>query len=288
MSLSHHDDGMRIAAVYSVYNEEEYLEYSIRSIYPFVDQIVILLGTAPWSAYNPHVRAAFNQPDGTEAIVDRLAHSDRKFVVQKGLWDSEIAQREAGMRYCVDTGFDYYFLVDGDEMYRPDHLQVIRDEIEQHPEVGTFHIKCTVLWRSFRYRIPYWGVKWTPWRVFKITRSRRVLGMFLPYRCRITGPNRTNSLGLRHLIPPHKAVFYHMGYARTEQRMRLKIAASEQQQHFIRGWFEQVWLRWPQERSMKNLQPLDPEGLPEAISIDPVDLPEVMRNHPYWPMEIIP
>ena len=154
--------------------------------------------------------------------------------------------------------------------------------------MGTFHLKCDVLWRSFRYRIPYWGVKWVPWRIFRITRSRRVLGIPLPYRCRVTGPNRTNSVGPRYLIPPEKAIFCHLGYARATERMRLKIAASEQQHRFVSDWFDRVWMRWPQDRSMKNLQPVDPDGLPQAIPMDPSDLPEVLRSHPYWNLDIIP
>ena len=279
---------MKIAACYTIYNEEEYLAYSMRSIYDDVDKIIICLGLAPWSAYNPSVRTTFRQRDRTEAIVDHLAQGDDKVLVKKGVWDSEVAQRNAAMQACVDEGIEYYFLVDGDEVYRRDHLQAIREEIERHPEVGTFQIKCTVLWRSFRYRIPYGCVKWTPWRIFKITRSRSVLGLTVPYRCRFIGPNRTNSVGPRYLIPPERALFYHFGYARSTDRMRLRLAASEQQRHFTDGWFDAVWMHWPQERSMKNLSPLDPGSLPEALCVDPSDLPEVMRTHPYWDMDIIP
>ena len=279
---------MKIAACYSVYNEEEYLAYSIRSIYDSVDRIIICLGLAPWSAYNAGVRTAFSQRDRTEAIVDELATGDDKILVKKAVWDSEVAQRNAAMRCCVEEGMDYYFLVDGDEVYRRDHLHAIREEIARHPEAGTFHIKCTVLWRSFRYRIPYGSVQWLPWRIFKITRPRSMLGLRWPYRCQFTGPNRTNSRGPRYLIPPERAIFYHLGYARSTERMRLRLAASEQQHRFVNGWLERVWLAWPTNRSMKNLQPLDPEGLPEAVSADPADLPDIMRTHPYWNLDIIP
>lgn len=276
-----------IAACYSIYNEEEYLEYSIRSVYDAVDKIVICLGLAPRSAYNPTVRTQFKDRDRTEAIVDKLTKGDEKFIVHKEVWDSQVAQRQTAMETCVQEGMDYYFLVDGDEVYRSDHLQFIREEVERHPEVGTFHIKCTALWRSFRYRIPYWGVVWVPWRIFKISRVRRLLGIPFPYQPRIIGPNRANSLGPRHLIPPEKAIFYHFGYARGTERMRLKLATGSDQGRYVEGWFEKVWLAWPENRSMKNLQQLDPEGLPEALYVDPSDLPEVMRTHPYWDLDII-
>ena len=118
-----------IAACYSIYNEEEFIAYSIRSIYDWVDKIIICLGLAPWSAYNPAVRTQFKDRDRTEAILDGLVKGDEKFIVHKGVWDSEVAQRQMAMESCVQAGMDYYFLVDGDEVYRPDHLQLIREEI---------------------------------------------------------------------------------------------------------------------------------------------------------------
>ena len=278
---------MKIAAVYCVYNEADYIEYSIRSVAPSVERVIINLGMAPWNAYNANARADFGARDRTEDIVDRLARDNPKIVVIKGIWDSEVAQREAGMSSCVESGCDYYFLVDGDEVYRGDHLQAIRDEIERHPEVGTFQIKCTVLWRSFKYRIPYWGVQWTPWRIFKITRQRPFAGLRLPYRCRVTGPNRTNSLGPRYLIPPERAIFYHLGYARTNVRMQLKLGTSEGRTGFLSHWYDRVWLRWPSDRSMLNLSPVDPPSLPQAVYVEPADLQEVLRDHPYWNWEII-
>jgi len=278
---------MKIVAVYSVFNEEEYIAYSIRSVYDHVDKIIVLLGMAPWTKGDPRARELFPARDGTEALLDRLAKGDPKIMLHKGLWDTDVQQRQVGMEYCIEQGMDYYFLVDGDEVYRTDHLRAIREEIAQHPEVGTFHIKCTVLWRSFRYRIPYWGIKWIPWRIFKITRHRPFLGFQRPYRCQFIGPERTNSLGPRYLIPPHKAVFYHFSYARSEARMRLKIATCHDQHRLIKDWMERVWLAWPDNRSMKNLEQLDPEGLPEALYVEPSDLPEVMREHPYWQHEII-
>lgn len=277
-----------MAACYAVYNEEDYLAYSIRSVYPMVDKIVICLGTTPWDAYNPRVRELFAERDRTEQIVDELAARDPKFVVIKGAWSSEIDQRQAAMRYCVEAGFEYYFLVDADEIYRADHLAAIREEVAAHPDVGSFLIRMCVLWRSFRYRIPPEGVKHTPWRIFKVTRHRHLLGIRWPYECRFIGPNRTNSLGPVHLIPPEKAVFYHFGYARTSARMRFKLATSEGRNQFVQGWFDRVWQAWPQDRSMTHLAQVDPPALSRAVAVVPDDLPEVVREHPYWNLEIIP
>ncbi len=277
---------MKIAAVYSVFNEEEYLAYSIRSVREHVDVVIVSLNERPWS--RPGV---FAQPpsiaDRTEAIVQELAAHDPKIVVLRGTWPTETTHREVGMAYCRAHGIDYYFLVDGDEVYRPDQLEALLEEIRRHPDVGTFQIKCTIFWRSFAYRIPHEAMKWTPWRVFKIDRTRRILGIPMPYTTRVTGDNKTNSLGPRALVPPERCFFYHFSYARSEAKMRQKITTSSVADQVQSNWFEHVWLAWPSQREMRNIHPMVPEEFPQAWHVSPDDLPAVMRTHPYFGVDII-
>jgi len=277
---------MKIAAVYSVYNEEEYIAYSIRSVRDHVDQVVVNVNRQPWNRSGSLQPAPF-PPDRTEDVVRALARQDPNVVVQTGTWATEVAHRQAGMAYCLEHGFDYYFLVDGDEVYRPDHLDALLDEIRRHPSVGTFHIKCVIFWRSFAYRIPPDVMKWTPWRVFKIHRTRRILGLPFPHETRFVGDNKTNSPGPRHLVPPERCVFYHFSYARSEAKMRQKISTFSVADQVHDGWFERVWLAWPSQREMRNIHPMVPEEFPTAHRVEPSDLPEVMTTHPYANVEII-
>lgn len=278
---------MKIAAVYCVINEEEFIEYSINSVYDHVDKVVVILAREPRTILNPDVMKVF-KPDRTEEIVDNLARNNDKIVVFKGVWQTEMDQRNVGMEYCIQNGIDYYLLIDADEAYRADHLEYIKSEVEKHPEVGVFLIRCSTFWRSFHYRIPYQKMKWVPWRLFKITRYRRFLFFKFPYHCRFIESNKTNSLGKIYKVDPEKAIFYHFGYSRSTERMKLKIMASEVTHKFRSDWFENVWMKWPQNKGMKNLQPLDPDDFPEAVYVKPDDLPEPMKKHPYYGMEVIP
>ncbi len=280
---------MNIAAVYCVYNEEEYIECSIRSIAGAVDRIYVLLGQAPYSAYNAQARALFQQADQTEAVVGRLADQDPRIVLIKGMWDSEVAHRNAGMRRCHRDGVGYYFLVDGDEVYRTDHLERLREEIVRRPEVGQFIIKCDIFWRSFRYRIPANELAWMPRRVFKMTRWSRVGKSWIPVPrpSRFTGNNKTDSWGTIYHIPPERAIFYHFSFARRPEKMREKLLTYSHAHEVAAGWYERVWLRWPEERGMTNLNPVDPPKFPRALYHEPSDLPDVMRSHPYFRQEII-
>jgi hypothetical protein len=280
---------MKLAAVYCVYNEEEYIGYSLRSIADAVDRIYVLLGTQPYSAYNARAREQFQAADRTEEIVTALARTHPTVSLLKGVWDSEVDHRNAGLRLCVRDRFDYYFLVDGDEVYRPDHLANLREEIAAHPEAGQFIIKCDLFWRSFRYRIPAGELAWMPRRVFKLTRWS-ALGnsrIPLPVRCRFTGNNKTNSWGTVHHLDPARVIFYHFSFARRPDKMREKLLTYSHAHEILDGWYERVWLRWPQQRDMRNLNPVDPPKLPRAVFQEPSDLPPVLASHPYAALEII-
>ena len=280
---------MKIAAVYCVYNEEEYLEYSIRSILEFVDRVFVLLGTAPYARYNPQARGQFARQDRSEVIVAALASRHPKIALVKGVWDSEIEHRNAGLRLCAAAGMEYYFLVDGDEVYRRDHLANLREDILARPHVGQFIIKCDLFWRSFRYRIVADDLAWMPRRVFKLTRWSALgkSGIPLPVRCRFTGNNKTNSWGPVFHLDPRRVIFYHFSFARSPEKMREKLLTYSHAHEILEGWYERVWLRWPEDREMANLNPVDPPKLPRAVFREPSDLPDVMTSHPYARQEII-
>ena len=280
---------MRLAAVYCVYNEEEYIEYSIRSIYDAVDRVYVLLGRQPYTAYNAQAREQFQRADETEAIVRALAATHPKILLVPGVWASEMEHRNAGLALCWRDRMDYLLLVDGDEVYRRDHLDALRAEIGAHPEVGQFIIKCDLFWRSFRYRIPANDMPWMPRRVFKLTRWSQLGNVRLPvpWRCRFVGNNKTNSWGSVYHLEPARVIFYHFSFARRPEKMREKLLTYSHAHEIQDGWFERVWLRWPQERQMRNLNPVDPPKLPQAVFKEPADLPEIMKTHPYYREEII-
>lgn len=278
---------MKIAAVFCIYNEEEYLEYSVRSVLPEVTQVIVCLGLSPYTAYGKHRQDQF-PPDRTEAVVDALQKEfPDKIHVIKNRWSSQLEHRDAGLSRCLELGMDYYFLVDGDEVYQAQHLRQIRQTIQSHPEAGIFIVKCHTFWRSFHYRIPPDMLSWRPRRIFKLTQKRRMLGIPFPHRLAFKGINDLNSLGTLVEFPPDKAAFYHFSYARSPARMREKLSTFPHAQEILSGWFDQVWLAWPQNRQMTNIHPTDPPKFPKALRQTTEDLPEVLRSHPYYGLDII-
>ena len=280
---------MRLGAVYCVYNEDEYIGYSIRSIYDVVDRIYVLLGEVPYSAYNPKARELYTQADRTEAIVQELAKRCPKIRLIKGRWDSEIEHRNAGVALCRGDKLDYYFLVDGDEVYRQDHLANLLEEIRQHPRAGQFIIKCDIFWRGFKYRIPADDLSWMPRRLFKLSGWSQ-LGkspLALPWPARFIGNNKTNSVGSVYHIEPSRVRFYHFSYARQPKKMEEKLRTFSHAHEIAPDWYERVWLGWKANRALTNLNPVDPPKFPRIVTQPADDLPEVMREHPYYAMDVI-
>ena len=278
-----------LGAVYCVYNEDEYIEYSIRSILEVVDRVFVLLGEVPYRAYNPHAREQFQQADATESIVRRLVAGSPKIQLIKGRWDSELEHRNAGLALCRQAGMQYYFLVDGDEVYRRDHLEHLLTELRQRPAVGQFIIKCDIFWRGFRFRIPANEMSWMPRRVFKLSWCSR-LGKSpipLPAPPRFIGNNKTNSWGGVHHLDPARVKFYHFSYARLPQKMLEKLRTFSHAHEIPTDWYTRVWQAWPSHRSMTNLNPVDPPKFPRIVEAGVKDLPDVMTSHPYYGMEII-
>ncbi len=109
----------------------------------------------------------------------------------------------------------------------------------------------------------------------------------LPVPCRFTGNNKTNSWGRVYHCDPRRVIFYHFSFARRPSKMREKLMTYSHAHEILNGWYERVWQRWPQQRDMMNLNPIDPPKLPRALFKDLSDLPEVMTAHPYYPQEII-
>ena len=278
---------MKLAAVFCIYNEEEYLAYAVRAVAPAVERVIICLATAPYTAYRRDPETTY-PADSTGAIVQHLAvEFPGKVHLITGQWASQIEHRQAGLARCLELGMDYYFLVDGDEVYSAEHLARIRATLAAQPDVGTFIIKCHTFWRSFRYRIPAEVLGWRPRRIFKLTKARRILGLALPYALRFTGINDLNSSGPIYEFPTSDAIFYHFSYARSPARMREKLSTFPHAHEILSGWYERIWLSWPQHREMPNIHPTDPPKFPQAVPHDPDDLPAVMRQHPYWALDII-
>lgn len=138
---------MKFACCYIVLNEEEYIKYSLRSIYNFASQIIIIHGSTQFASLTNDEGLSIDKTK--DEISEFMSFEDIEGKVQYhevGRVHSKVELRNAYIEK-VDPSIDWVFVVDGDEIYTKKNLQRIVRVIEENPEV--VHIFFRWLW--------FWG-----------------------------------------------------------------------------------------------------------------------------------
>ena len=83
----------------------------------------------------------------------------------------------------------------------------------------------------------------------------------------------------RHvLLPLATAAFHHMSYARTDAQILRKITTFGHAKDVVPGWFENVWRKWDEDRSLQNLNPCWPGAYHRVIEQPVTALPPVLQQ----------
>ena len=253
---------LRIGIWVCAHNEQDYIEYCLRSVYDFANAIAVSVNTGvPWGGMAVPL-------DNTLDIVSSFPDPAGKLIIVSGQWGSEIEQREATFE-ALRHKSDYIMIVDADEVYTPGDLARLRRFVALRPYIGQFRIRMRTYWsiRPFHVISPP-----EPYRRYLISR-------FKP-RTKLIGIHRTNELW-RCMIPQSVAVCHHFSYARTDERILQKLANTLHRPELVPGWYENVWLKWKDNHDLEDLHPTHPCEFKRAIPVDLSALPEVMRDHPY-------
>jgi len=103
----------KFSAYLSIYNDWDILPWTLRSIAPYIDELVVVDGAYRWMA--PYARAIGNDPlKSDQRVYQALEGSGVPFRVISELWPTEIEKRKAGYLACRHR---YRFRVDADEIY---------------------------------------------------------------------------------------------------------------------------------------------------------------------------
>jgi hypothetical protein len=78
-------------------------------------------------------------------------------------------------------------------------------------------------------------------------------------------------------LAPETIVFHHMSYARTDAQVQRKLATFGHAHEIVPGWFENVWRRWDDDRSLQNLNPCVPAAYQRIVEQPYEALPAVLR-----------
>lgn len=135
----------RIAACYIVCNEEEFIKYSLESIYDFADEIIIVEG-----AVEEYMHAA--NPDGsskdsTVKEIKIFPDPRHKITLIQGRWKNKEQQRTA---YLERVTADWLLQIDGDEVYKKEDLARMFNMIQKDKKLIGLSYPLLNFWHNFK------------------------------------------------------------------------------------------------------------------------------------------
>lgn len=219
----------KVTACYIVFNEEDYIEYSIKSIYDFVHKIIVVEGGT--EAVKKYATEQGRSSDKTVDILKNIDDPENKIIVVPSphgevwngdkqshcnkLWKDKTEQRNA---YCNLLGdSDYAFIIDGDEVWDKETLKRVEHVIFARPEVPAFRFNFHDFWQDFGHKSK------GPWEQFTGRKSLINLKLTGDIKYNIhTLPVTINNQDIPSLFC-NDIYFYHYSYVRSNKRMKQKI-----------------------------------------------------------------
>ncbi len=139
-----------------VLNGEPFIRYTLRALYPFAHEIIVVEGAAP-GAKNVAT------PDGHSR--DSTLHTLRNFqqsedpdkkltiVTRDGFWTEKDEMSQA---YAERATGDYLWQVDVDEFYQPAHMRAICDMLMADSTITAMSFDTLTFWGAPDYRVDSW------------------------------------------------------------------------------------------------------------------------------------
>lgn len=247
----------RVNAYYAIHYGVDYLEYSIRSIYNAVDWIGIFYARLPSHGYRDPTLKNPDSEDEVRAVIRRAGDPQSKVVWLPGQWFSEGQHRDHAFMVTKSWGADLVLVVDSDEVWDP---AVLPEVLVEAARMDAEHIRLPFIhfWRSFSWVC---RDEMMPIRIQKAVRGQD-----------------------GYLRPPTPV--YHFGYAQRPDIVKYKAAIHGHRGEWRNGWFGEKFLAWSPAAQVGDVHPTCEDiWYPERF--DKEQLPDLMRDHPYWNEELI-
>jgi len=250
---------IKIGAIVAVNCDEDNIEYCLKGIYDFCDKVVVVYSNTNWMNEK--------KEDRTIEIIDKFPDPLNKLKIIKGSFVTQPGQRTVGLEYLREENYDYVFVVDSDEIYKPENLLNAKSFIEQNKNIQQFRVNWCQMWKTLDYIITPKG------KLFVIYK--------IDDKFCFTGPSRNTST-------PKKTKFeflpnvdcFHLTCVCSNEYMKEKLGTRTYRNSIVKNWYENIWLKWTFE--MRNLHPTSPKVYEKAILFDKTILPDFMKNHKFY------
>lgn len=140
---------MTITAGFIVLNEEDYIQYSLRSIYPYVDEIIIVHGSTQYAGLTNSMGLS----------IDNTHNKIQEFIENEDM-DGKVIYEVVGKRptktqlrnkYIELATKDWILVVDGDELYTKEDIDRLKDYVANDPELVHIFYPQHWFWKDFKH-----------------------------------------------------------------------------------------------------------------------------------------
>jgi glycosyltransferase involved in cell wall biosynthesis/ADP-heptose:LPS heptosyltransferase len=145
-SSSLSEKGSKFSFVMIVLNGMPFIEYSLKSIYDFAYEIIIVEGAVEkcMFAANPDG----SSKDGTVEFIKSFPDPAGKIKLIQGKWPEKCEMQNKALKHI--TG-DYVWLIDSDEVYKGEDLEKIRSILKNDPTITQVNFIPDSFWKGLDY-----------------------------------------------------------------------------------------------------------------------------------------
>lgn len=253
---------MRINSYTIVHYAKDYLEYSLRSIQPYVDRSFCFYTPHPSHGHSSFLPPIESREEIISSIPNDLWTNKLTWIDTDSFWQ-EGQQRDYALNIASENA-SLVLVCDYDEVWPAQTLQNVLEYIYNVNSARTWLLNFAAhFWRSFS-----WACTDENWPV-------RVI-------------DTRHKDGLAY-IPKELGDVYHFGYAIRDETLRYKLSCHGHKDEIRKGWYEEKWQAWPpvEDCHPTNGRKQNGEGWWNPKPFDKYLLPEIMRNHKWFNTERI-
>lgn len=248
---------MKVHSLTILHYGKDYLPYAIKSIYDSVDRCHVFYTPTPSHGHTTNI-----PPIETKEQLLVAAHGydpDNKvrwYDVENLRYEGQ--HRDLALQTIVGAGADLVLVLDYDEVWPDGLADELIGLVSQSNSARNWLINMVHFWRSFN-----WACYDQGWPV--------------------------RIIDLRHFngtayLPAESGRVYHFGYAITDKVMRYKWAIHGHKNEMRPGWLDNIWPQWPPPG---DCHPTNDKGFWQPQPFDKLQLPEFMKSHPFYNLEMI-
>lgn len=152
-------DFPRITFGIIVLNGEPFLRYTLRALYPYAHEIIVVEG-ATHGAKNVATSAGHSRDTTLMTLHEFKAQEDPKnkliVITKDGFWSEKDEMSQA---YAERATGEYLWQVDVDEFYMPEDIEAVLKMLKEKPSITAVSFKTITFWGAPDYAVDGWYLR---------------------------------------------------------------------------------------------------------------------------------